>query len=226
MNTKPITSFFCATTTLAVLVGCGGSGTDSSNINPVTKAQARFVNSMPTPVSYKVDGTTVAGPSGYASVTSYLNFTPGSRDIKVVDATNTVLSDSIVDMLSSKPYTAVAFSDGTTSALLVLPEGSPIPSVQAGIRFAKVGGSTSTSDDLYITAPGADISALTPAFSGVIMGHVPQGYAMLGPGTYEIRQTANGSKTPILDQQFTLTAGSANTVLDAGGSAFIKLTDK
>ncbi len=228
MNIKAMSAVFGIGSTMAILVGCGGSSSDTAGIHGSPIPQARFVNAMKTPssVSFKVDGAIVAGPSTFGGITNYQNFSIGNRDVQVVDGSNNILSDNPLNMLEGKAYTAVSFTASGVNSLMVLTDGATVSFSNAAVRFAKVSAANSADDDFYLTAPGVDINTVNPVFSGVKLGVAPAGYAVIPPGTYEIRQTDTGSKTPILDKQITITGGTSNTILDQGDVNFLVLQDR
>jgi len=109
---------------------------------------------------------------------------------------------------------------------MVLADSNAVGSTQATIRFAKAAAGTTAIVDFYVTAPGASIATATPLYTGVTLGSVSQPYATFSSGTYEVRETATGSKVPFIDQEFTLSGGTATTLLDLGTTAFFVLSDQ
>jgi hypothetical protein len=76
--------------------------------------------------------------------------------------------------------------------------------------------------DIYITAPGADIQAETPALTGVEFGDVAD-YIEAPAGDYQVRVTPTGTKTVVIDSgTLTLASGQVRTAIAvdaAGGGA-------
>ena len=78
--------------------------------------------------------------------------------------------------------------------------------------------------DIYVTAPGADLEAATPALTGVPFGAASD-YLTAPAGDYQVRVTPAGSKTVVIDSgTLTLAAGQVRTAIavdsPGGGAPF------
>jgi hypothetical protein len=78
--------------------------------------------------------------------------------------------------------------------------------------------------DIYVTAPGADLTTATPVLTGVAFGDVAD-YLEVPAGEYQVRITPAGTKTVAIDSgALTLESGQVRTAIavDApgGGAPF------
>jgi hypothetical protein len=85
--------------------------------------------------------------------------------------------------------------------------------------------------DIYVTAPGADLEAATPALTGVPFGAASD-YLTVPAGDYQVRVTPAGTKIVAIDSgTLALAAGQVRTVIavdSPGGGApfdFLLLAD-
>ena len=216
-----VVSLACA----GLVSGCGGSPAIGTASNP----QARVVDALASPpsVSASVDGSLIVGASTFGSVSSYQVYSNGNRNIIFTDAVagTTLVNQTTLFQLNSF-YTLIAYQSAGGPALLVLSDSNHASSVQGAIRFAKVAAGTTPIVDVYVTLPGASIASVSPTYSAVTLGSANQPYVALASGTYEVRETANGSKAPLIDQQVTLNGGTATTLLDDGTTTYLNLQDQ
>jgi hypothetical protein len=78
--------------------------------------------------------------------------------------------------------------------------------------------------DIYVTEPGADLEAATPALANVPFGAASD-YLEAPAGDYQVRVTAAGSKIAVIDSgMLTLAAGQVRTAIavdsPGGGAPF------
>jgi len=81
------------------------------------------------------------------------------------------------------------------------------------------GAPSAPAGDIYVTAPGADLSGETPALSGVEFGDVAD-YIEAPAGDYQVRVTLAGTRTVVIDSgPLTLASGQVRTAIavDAAG---------
>ncbi|HSS97444.1 MAG TPA: DUF4397 domain-containing protein [Terriglobales bacterium] len=200
--------------------GCGDEG----------KSQLRVVHASPDApnVDVAVDGKVVLNNVPYGTASDYLAVKSGSRRITVAPTGSTTnVIDVKTDLANKKHYTVLAAGLVADIAPLQLTDDTTAPG-SGKIRLRVVHGAPSAgSVDVYVTAPGADISTATPTLSNVAFKAISD-YQEVPAGSYEIRVTLTGTKTVAIDSgTVALTAGQVRTVvaLDAvgGGGPFTAL---
>jgi len=212
-----------------------------------THAQMRFVQAAPDlqgapNVDVTVDAKSFAMGVPYGGVspnTGYTTVNSGSRALEVFLAGTTTnpLINSNVSFSGGQHYTVLASGDSlplpSKLAAVVLTDSSTAPS--SGNVSLRVLHDSPTASldftsglDIYIVAPGTDITNLTPNISGLAYQQA-SGYQTLAAGPLQVIATAtgDGSKTPIANQTYPdLTAGQVRTfvILDTAGGGSVSLT--
>ncbi|HKE39075.1 MAG TPA: DUF4397 domain-containing protein [Casimicrobiaceae bacterium] len=178
-----------------VLTGCSKSGGGSGN------AQFRIFNafSEATAVNAAVGGTVVAAGLGFQGMTHYVSVPSGSQTllVNVVGAVSPLVNTTI--SLGGANYSYLLYGTssllGTTLAIDSFNDpGSGMFSVRVANAAAGVGPL-----DLYLTAPGADLTNTAPAVSNVAYGGITTFIALNTAPNFEIRFTPVGTKTVIFD---------------------------
>ncbi|MEM7079185.1 MAG: DUF4397 domain-containing protein [Pseudomonadota bacterium] len=134
----------------------------------------------------------------FPEVTGYLNLTPGDLNVKVVPtgAMMPVVIDADLSLAAATAYSVLAVGDLATIAPLVLVDDIRPVGTEARVRI--VHASPSAGDvDLYVVAPGTDISTVTPNFTGVAFT-ADTGYVSLAAGDYDVVVTPTGDTTPAI----------------------------
>ena len=67
--------------------------------------------------------------------------------------------------------------------------------------------------DVYIVPPGTDITNVMPQVSGLGSTSQASGYISLAAATCAVIVTANGNKTPIVNQNYTLVSGQIRSLV-------------
>jgi hypothetical protein len=191
-----------AATALA-LTACGGN--DVAQALNLGAPQARFVNAVPgspTLALYrKGDLQESAGTQGYEGASKYFDTVDVTSTWDVRDAAaGTQLGTTSMRVENETRYTIVALpGSGTLYDLLQIsdPYDNAVTS-NARIRVVK-GDSVAGTMDVYITAPGADISGATPTMAAVA-GQTPSPASgadsySLASGIYQVRLTSAGTKS-------------------------------
>lgn len=162
----------------------------------------------------------------FPQVTGYEAVPPDQYEVQVVDsATQSVVAIEFEPVLEpGRFYTAIATgllaAAGTPDGIaeLVLVDDNRRIATEARVRL--VHGSTAAGPvDIYVTAPGADISASEPAFANVPF-RASTGYVALPPGDYEVSVTPAGQPgTVAINVALTLEALGIYTAIarDAAG---------
>jgi len=188
------------------LVGCG-SGPSQSRF--------RVVNASPDAPNLDIflDGVRIRADLPYRSGIAYQKAQPGSRHLLMNSTgTTTALLDLATTFNAKQDYTVLAVDLLASIAPLVLTDDNTAPSSgNARLRIVHAAPSAGPVD-IYITAPGADISTATPTLSGVAFKSVSD-YMTEAAGTYEMRLTPAGSKLVIETGTITLTDGQVRTAL-------------
>jgi Domain of unknown function (DUF4397) len=206
---------------LAAFVGGCGEGTIGPTGVEPTEAfgRIRFVNAVPNaaPVNVTVDGVPMGvnliyGPatSTATSATVYNAAYGGNRRFVVTrtaDQTVTVL-DAEVAITADTSQTIYATTQGATNNFFVTLDNLQLPSgSQVKIRAVNLAPGMGNVD-VYVTAPNADITALTPQFANVAP-RAATDYLTLARATYQVRFTTAGTKTVRLSATVTPPAGTA-----------------
>jgi hypothetical protein len=189
--------------TALALAACGGN--DVAQALNLGAPQARFVNAVPdspTLALYrKGDLQSDAGTQAYEGASKYfdtVNVT-STWDVRAA-AAGTELGTTSMRAENETRYTIVALpGSGTMVNLLQIsdPYSNAVTS-KGRVRIVK-GDTVEGTMDVYITAPGADISGATPTMAAV-SSQTPSPASgadsySLASGVYQVRLTPTGTKT-------------------------------
>ncbi len=197
----------------ALLMGCDSD--DKSN-GPNATAQVRVVHGSPDApaVDVLVDGAEVLADVAYQQFSGYLDVPAGTRNIRV-NAANTTTSVINADAMvaANGAYTVIALNLLNAIEPLVLEDDLTAPAA-GNIKLRLVHGAPNVAEvDIYITAPGADINAATPALTAVPF-KAESGYLEVPAGDYQVRITPTGTKTVAIDTgALTLASGQIRTAI-------------
>jgi len=190
---------------VALIAACGGG--DTEDRLDVADPAVRFVHASALAPNLTLARANVALPEAtnvaYKFASNYVDIPMGAADwqVKTADASATTLGTVPIDPGRGTKYTIVAVPGtptGTSTYLIVDPYNKPIGSESTRLRIMNA---APASVDLYVNAPGADISpaSVTPFIAGTA-------YKTSGPasgsdsldiqgGTYQATVTAAGTKT-------------------------------
>lgn len=190
---------------VALIAACGGG--DTEDRLDVADPVVRFVHASALAPNLTLARANVALPEAtnvaYKFASNYVDIPMGAADwqVKTADASATTLGTVPIDPGRGTKYTIVAVPGtptGTSTYLIVDPYNKPIGSESTRLRIMNA---APASVDLYVNAPGADISpaSVTPFIAGTA-------YKTSGPasgsdsldiqgGTYQATVTAAGTKT-------------------------------
>jgi hypothetical protein len=208
--------------TTAMTAACSD---DDDNTGPVGEASVRVVHASPDApaVDVLVDDASVLTGVPYLAASDYLDVPAGGRNLKVNAAgTATTVIDADVDLVDGTDYTVIA--SGLVAAIepIVLADDNSAPSAGNARVRAIHGAASAPAVDIYVTAPGADLAAETPALANVGFGDVAD-YIEAPAGDYQVRVTPTGTKTVVIDSgTLTLASGQVRTAIAvdaAGGGA-------
>jgi len=204
-----------------------GCSDDNSSTAPATEAGVRVVHASPDApsVDVLVDDTQVLSAVPYLGSSSYLEVPSGTRNVKVNAAgTSTTVIDADLPLTAGADYTVIAGGLVSEIAPLVLEDDRSAPS-SGNVKVRAVHGAASApAVDIYVTAPGADLQAATPALTNVPFGAASD-YLTVPASDYQVRVTPAGSKTVVIDSgTLTLAAGQVRTAIavdtPGGGAPF------
>jgi hypothetical protein len=221
MKLKFLTLLLAATTMTAA---CSD---DDDNTGPEGEARVRVVHASPDApaVDVLVDGAPVLSGVPYLAASDYLEVAPGSRNLAVNAAgTATTVIDADVSLVDGADYTVIAGGLLADIEPIVLQDDNSAPAGGLARVRAVHGAASAPAVDIYVTAPGADLAALTPALTGVEFGDVAD-YIEAPAGDYQVRVTPAGTKTVVIDSgTLALESGQVRTAIavDApgGGAPF------
>lgn len=149
----------------------------------------------------------------YTDFTPYVNVASGSYNIKVAVAdTQTAVIDANVTFEKGSMQSVYAVNKVANIEPLILSDDNRSVATEAKVRLVH-GSPTAGNVDIYVTAPGADISNVAPAFSNVPF-KAETGYVSLSEGDYQVRVTPTGSKDAVIDTgSLSLNAGGVYTAV-------------
>jgi hypothetical protein len=186
------------------------------------KAFLRVVHASPDApnVDVLVDGKTVLTDVAYGTGSDYLKVKAGSRKIEV-RATGT--SDDVINVTvtldKNNYYTAMATNFlANISPVLLTDDHTAPPSGQVKARLVHAAPSA-PSVDIYVVAPGTDITDLSPTVNNVAFGTATS-YLTVPAGSYQVLITPTGTKDIAIDTgSIPLSDGQIRTgiALDASG---------
>jgi hypothetical protein len=209
----------------ATVFAAGCSDDDNGGTGPTTQAGVRVVHASPDApnVDVLVDDAQVLSAVPYLGSSSYLEVPSGTRNVKVNAAgTSTTVINADLPLTAGTDYTVIAGGLVSSIEPLVLTDDRTAPPA-GNVKVRAVHGAPSApAVDIYVTAPGADLQAATPALSNVPFGAASD-YLTVPAGDYQVRVTPAGSKTVVIDSGLlTLAAGQVRTAIavdNPGGGA-------
>jgi hypothetical protein len=195
---------------------------DDDNTAPEGQSRVRVVHASPDApdVDVLVDDAVVLSDVPYLAASDYLELADGGHNVKVNAAgTSTTVIDTDVDLADGSDYTVIASGLVANIEPLVLEDDNSAPAA-GNVRVRAIHGAPSApAVDVYVTPPGADLALIPPALSNVAFGDVSD-YIEAPAGDYQVRITAAGTKTVVIDSgALTLTSGQVRTAIavDATG---------
>lgn len=168
-----------------------------------TPARVRVIHASPdAPAVQVVANDNFAAPLipsiAFPQVSPYLDVPAATYDIKVTPVGNNgvIAIDADPTLDAGNVYSVYAVGPLASIEPLVLADDQRRIATQARVRIVHAS-PTAGDVDIYVTAPGADLAAATPAFAAVPF-KADTGYVDLAAGSYEVTVTAAGSKVPAI----------------------------
>lgn len=210
------------------LSGCNtGEGVGAQPI--VTRV--RVVNLIPNAASITLTLDTsapVVTGLAFEQLTQYLGVDPGTREFKVsVDGGATTLLDVTLPLAAGTDYSFIVYGPvEAAGSQLTLDLKQPVPN-GGTFSFRLIDVATGVGPiDIYLTPPGADISATAPVVANSSIGGV-SAFVSVPAGDYQIRVTPNGTKEIIYDSGSTTSFGDKTFVqavaFAKGGSKLVNV---
>ncbi len=185
------------------LTACGGD--DVAQALDLGAPQARFVNAVPSSPSLalyrKGELQTDAGTQGYEGASKYYDTVNVTSTWDVREAANgTQRGSTSMRVENATRYTIVALPGAGTMVNLLQISDPYGNALDAKARLRLVNGDSAVGTvDVYITAPGADISAATPTLAAVggqaVSPATGADSVSLSSGIYQVRLAQAGTKT-------------------------------
>ena len=194
------------------LAGCG--------LNPSGKGTGttlRVANLIPssTSVSVTAGGTAYMSGAPFETTTGYQDISAGDYVFNVNIAGATAPAFTIAQtLLNVTAYTFVAFGAPANVSGVLLTDTlfTNIPTGNFAVRLTNAS-PTAGLLDIYLTAPGADLSVVSPIVSSIIY-QASSGFVNVPLGNYELRLTRAGTKEVVFDAPFPAAAeGVGQTVV-------------
>lgn len=201
-----------------VSCGGGGSGDDPPTVDADLKALVRVLHASPDTPSANVfiNNDQVLGDVPYKTGSGFLEFDPGTYDIRmegILPTGTTPIINVARSLLGFQEYNLIALGNNASIDALVVE--NPVASLAAGMARLQVvhAAPDAPAVDVYVTTPGADLSASEPvgnaaiAFSGFSQ---PQ---EVTAGDYQIRVTAAGNPASVVFDSGTITVTADEDLL-------------
>jgi hypothetical protein len=188
---------------LAVTVA-GACGEDAgAGFNPDDEVRIRALHAAPGAPALEVLITDerIADNLGYGQSTTYQSVNGGDRVLRVnsdFGGQNEELIAVEAPLTAGAAYTVVvAGGDAGIVPIILTDDPSAPPAGQAKLRVMHAA-PTADAVDIYLTAPGGDLTGATPTFSGVSFGGASS-YATVPVGAYQVRVTTAGTQDVLVD---------------------------
>jgi hypothetical protein len=189
---------FCALVTLALIAALCGCAN-------ITEGYVRVVqvsNNAPI-LDVNVSGEVVAAASLFPSYTKYVPVEPGSAlpvDFYKTGSHETPILSTTVNVTTDSETTIFVMNSGTGLQAIVYPETeNTFPATGYFTLRAVQAASAEPALDVYVTAPGADLTKSKPVLVNVLFGAVTK-YLTIAAGTYQVRMTpVNTPGTVLID---------------------------
>lgn len=197
----------------AALSGCG-SGSSSSSTVSLRLANATLTHPS---LDLLVNSAVSLSATAADTVSAYAAPAAGGNTLQVDDAGSaTALTTTVPTLSGGLHYTLLAYESGGTVKTVVLNEDDAAPAVgSAQLRIYDTALDAGPLD-IYITAPGADLSTLSPTTSfGTLTSVAATTLLPYSAGTYEVRVTGAGNKTDLRLDMPAVTLTSQQSVIVA-----------
>ena len=211
------------------MLGLGtGCDDDTTPAAPIQEARVRVLHASPDApsVDVLVDGQVVLTNVPFKAASPYLTVPAGARNLRVRATGNPslVVIDVTPTLAASTDYTVIARNLVASIEPWLLTDDNAAPAA-AQIKLRLVHSAPSApAVDIYVTAPGADLSASTPTLTNVPYA-AASSYLAVPAGTYRVRICPANTPTVAIDSgALNFAAGQIRTAVavdnPGGGSPF------
>ena len=172
-------------------------------------------------VDVVVDDIEMASDLSFLDASDYLELDAGTRQVVFLTAESTL--DSLqLNLAEGVDYTVFPCCFGFRNSLFLTDDNAESAEGNAKVRVIHFASAPTV--DIYLTAPDADLEAETPTLVA-LRGSDASDYVEVSSGDYQIRITAAGSKTVLIDGGTqALGPGEVRTVVvvdaEGGGEPF------
>jgi hypothetical protein len=218
---RTLLAAFCLTS--LILTGCSKSSSNSSN------GQMRVVNafSQATALDVSVNAKPVVSGLQFQSNSQYTDVDSGAQTVIVsVTGVSTALVNTTYNLSSNTKYSYVIFGPQTAvGAQLVADSFTDPGSGFFSLRLINAAAGPGPLD-LYVTAPGADLSATAPAIANVPYASNSLFVSVATGTSFEIRITPAGTKDVVYDgvpQTFAEHSGASIVALGKGSGKLVNV---
>jgi hypothetical protein len=213
---------------LAMLALGSGCDDDATPNAPIQESRVRVLHASPDApsVDVLVDGQVVLTNVPFKAASSYLTVPAGARNLRVRATANPslVVIDVTPTLAASTDYTVIARNLVASIEPWLLTDDNATPA-NGQIKLRLVHSAPGApAVDIYVTAPGADLSVSTPILTDVPYA-AASNYLAVPAGTYQVRICPANTTTVAIDSgALTFTAGQIRTAVavdnPGGGSPF------
>jgi len=220
---KMIRTIAALASAAALLAACGGGGDDVGKEVGLQNPLIHFVHAIPggPTVDFLVNGSPLQTGITYKTVTNFANINTGATSVSFTatgTTTPALASGSFPDVAKGHEYTVLALPSltGADIGLIDDPFDKGLLSNDARVRGFNAT-ANSQNVDLYLVAPGTDISTVAPTLAGIAFKNaVPpsgQDSVYMSGGNYTAIVTTAGSKTPIFQSETFSLANNADWLI-------------
>lgn len=179
----------CACLLVTVVTGCGSNNSD--------EAQVRVLHASPDApnVDVLIDGAPILENVSYLTASDFLPLDAGHRQVTVTAAgTSRPVIDARVDLADDTSYVIIAAGNlAGISPIVVTADRTPPTAGNAKVRVLHAAPGA-PNVDVYVSAPGGDISVSEPTLKNVPFGNISD-YLTVPAGQYDLAVTVAGTKT-------------------------------
>ncbi len=190
-------------------------------------AQYRVVQTIPDApdnLDISLNGKPVSTNVGFGATlpaSGYKSGPVGSDPIEVflTGTTTAVINSTALNLSSGSQSTILLTGLYAAPTVIPLPDNNTAPlSGQAEVRIIDASPSAPPSADIYIVAPGTDISHVEPIIPSLLFAQASVYVSLPAPQSPSVAQimmivTASGSKTQLINQSYLLSQGQIRTLV-------------